>query len=459
MLKKSLFTLAVALCSSGQVGAQVRNADACEVTASPAVVSWLRRNAVPLKTTRADRPWGDLRRLQHIVGDSRVVGLGESIHGAQEFFAIRHRLLRFLVEEMGFTAFAMETGFAEAARINDYVLGRGEEPDRWEHNWFTWGFGAEEELQSLVRWMRSYNADPRNVRKLRFYGVDIPVSYSSPRAALTGAVRYLEQVDSEFAISTLRQRLEDLVSKFEGSGGSDEARGISLRKYRALPVETRDGYAAALSDLINRYETHRPDYISASSPEAYGWAYRHAVVARQMDTAFRAKTRSDREVSNTRDRAIADNTLWALEQEGADGRVVLWAHNWHLQKNRSMADTSESSATPLTRAGEHLRSSLGRKYVSIGFSYQSGSDRGWMDYQRNVGDPARCGSLDAELDRVGLPMYIVDLRRAPSGAVVDWLKQPRPQRGEYSYPLVNAFGAWDVVLHMHRITPARRRTR
>jgi len=118
---------------------------------------------------------------------------------------VRHRLLEFLVEEMGFTAFAMETGFAEAAKINDYVLGRVEKPERWQHNWLTWGFGYEEELLALVRWMRRYNEDPRHTRKIHFYGVDVAVRYSSPLTAIEGALTYVHKVDPEYAAFQRKQ--------------------------------------------------------------------------------------------------------------------------------------------------------------------------------------------------------------------------------------------------------------
>ena len=369
-------------------------------------------------------------------------------------------MLRFLVEEMGFTAFAMETGFAEAARVNDYVLGRIEEPARWEHNWFTWGFGAEEELQSLVRWMRAYNADPRHVRKLHFYGVDVPVRYSSPRAAVDGAVGYLMQVDSEFRASLLRGRLNDLVSRFKGSGGSDESRGVSIRKYQALPVEVRDAYTAAVAELINRFEIKRPDLVQASTEDRYEWAYRHAIVARQMDSAFRARGAPNRvEEYNIRDRAISDNTLWALAREGSKGRLVLWAHNSHLQKDKLTPEGPDWDVrAPLTRAGEYLASSIGREYMNVGFSYYDGASTGWMPYlgDNGVGDPAACGSVDAELDRAGLSMFVIDLRTARNGPVAHWLSERRPQRFESSYERLTPSRAWDAILHIRRITPTRR---
>ena len=55
----------------------------------------------------------DLIPLKSLVGAARVVALGEPTHGAHEPLAFRNRLIRFLVEQMGFTAVALETGFTE----------------------------------------------------------------------------------------------------------------------------------------------------------------------------------------------------------------------------------------------------------------------------------------------------------------------------------------------------------
>jgi erythromycin esterase len=42
------------------------------------------------------------------VANAEVVGLGESTHAAHEQFAVMHRIVRFLVEEMGFRCVALE---------------------------------------------------------------------------------------------------------------------------------------------------------------------------------------------------------------------------------------------------------------------------------------------------------------------------------------------------------------
>ncbi len=428
-----------------------------------AFVAWAAKNAIPVTTTEPGKGFKDLQPIKKIIGNARVVALGESVHAAHEFYQVRHRLLEFLVEEMGFTAFAMETGFAEAVKINEYVLGRAEEPKQWKHNWFTWGFGYEKELQALVKWMRHYNENPRHTRKLHFYGIDVAVGYSSPLAAIEGALTYLDKVDPEYAAFARRQGVVLLVGKFLGSGGGDEFRNISLNKYKKLSVEERNAYTAAIADLVSRFETVRVDYIRRSSEDEYEWAYHYAIAARQLDTAYRAAAataKAEQEqswwlepaVGTARDRAMADNVLWALEREGPAGRIVVWAHNSHIMKART------PQAGP--RLGLFLDSMLGRDYVNIGFTFYQGAKSGWASYQTGMGEPAKPGTLDGELARVGLPMFIVDLRRLPKeGPVFEWLNQTRTMREsarEYDmhlYPIK----AWDAIFYIHSISPAQQK--
>ena len=49
--------------------------------------------------------------LKKIIGEARIVALGEATHGTHEFFQMKHRMLEFLVEEMGFNTFAMEAAW------------------------------------------------------------------------------------------------------------------------------------------------------------------------------------------------------------------------------------------------------------------------------------------------------------------------------------------------------------
>ena len=80
---------------------------------------WLREHVVPLKTTEPTDDFSDLMHLKQFIGDARIVGLGEAAHGGREFFTMKHRLLRFLVKEMGFTLLGFEDGWAESLNASD----------------------------------------------------------------------------------------------------------------------------------------------------------------------------------------------------------------------------------------------------------------------------------------------------------------------------------------------------
>jgi erythromycin esterase-like protein len=75
---------------------------------TPQVANWIRHNASQLTTIDPTAPLDDLAPLRRMVGDAQVVGLGESTHGAREAFTLKHRMLRLLVEELGFRSVAWE---------------------------------------------------------------------------------------------------------------------------------------------------------------------------------------------------------------------------------------------------------------------------------------------------------------------------------------------------------------
>ena len=154
------------------------------------MTAWLKSHAIPLTTVEAGQGFADMEPLKAVVGDAHVVALGEGTHGTREFFQFKHRMLEFLVEEKGFTAFAIEAPFAEALAVNDFVVNGIGDPAQAIKGMHFWTWSTEEVL-AMVLWMRQYNEDPGNVDKVRFYGFDMQYS-----AACTAAVlAYLEQVD------------------------------------------------------------------------------------------------------------------------------------------------------------------------------------------------------------------------------------------------------------------------
>jgi erythromycin esterase len=168
-----------------------------------AFVLWAKSHAVPLRTVDVSGDDADLRPLQGMVGSARIVALGEAAHGAHEPLALRNRIFKFLVERMGFTAIAIESGITESQRVQEYVLGGDGAARQVVHDDLTWGFGEYEENVALVQWMHDYNADPAHSHKIRFYGVDLSAgedaAFGRARITIDAALSYLARVDTASA--------------------------------------------------------------------------------------------------------------------------------------------------------------------------------------------------------------------------------------------------------------------
>jgi len=432
----------------------------CQEQAPEAFTKWVRQAAVPLDTGGRSTRDRDLEVLKHAAKSARIVALGEAARRVEEFYQLRSRLLRFLVEQMGFTAFAMESGFAEGIKINDYLLGRTGEPANWQDG-FTFGFGDETETQALFRWMRQYNDDLRHRRKLHFYGIDVMVPYSSPQTALNIAFAYLDRVDPAFISSRTRTDLESSVQKLLGSGAGRSFMDRSFRKYAKLPRAEQDAYTASISDLLARFDANRTEYIRRSSRDAYEWAQHAAVAARQLDTTYRADVagaKSPQELNTVmpdyiweaRDAAMFENISWALQQEGPSGRILLWAHNLHLFKGSVPSDRHDERGP---RLGLLLDDHFGSEYFAIGTDFDEGKPQ-WQP-ARKAGE---CGTVEYEFSRIGLPGFLLDLRLArQKRADTDWIVKPRRMRADIPAAdyLTIPSQAWDALVFIRRITPVQ----
>ena len=199
---------------------------------SAELVSWVREHAVTLSAVEAGNGFADLEPLRTLVGNSRIIALGEPTHGSREIFQLKHRLVEYFTSELGFSVFALEANMPEARKVNEYVAyGRGNSSDavRGLGEW-TW---STEEVRAMVEWMRRYNADGAGIpggHRIEFAGFDIqsPLSSASIVRDFTSThdQAYLPEVDR--AIAALKADGNDSVGFANGSFPVDIARGHHL---------------------------------------------------------------------------------------------------------------------------------------------------------------------------------------------------------------------------------------
>lgn len=190
------FVLLLLTCCLIQPAAAQTNTQPASQT-NQATVDWIKANAVRLQTPEAGNGFADMQPLKKIVGNARIVSLGEATHGSREFFQLKHRMLEFLASEMGFTIFSIEANMPEAYRLNDYVLNGNGDPARLLKGMYFWTWDTQEVLE-MIRWMREFNKSGKG--RVQFTGFDM----QTPTVAMEIVNDFVAKYDAAF-LETLRK--------------------------------------------------------------------------------------------------------------------------------------------------------------------------------------------------------------------------------------------------------------
>ena len=102
----------------------------------------------------------DYRPLMELIGNSRFVLLGEASHGTHDFYHTRTQITKWLIEEKGFSAVAVETDWPDAHRVNRYVRGGDEDAEAVEalgsfKRFPTW-IWRNTDVVEFVDWLRQH---------------------------------------------------------------------------------------------------------------------------------------------------------------------------------------------------------------------------------------------------------------------------------------------------------------
>jgi erythromycin esterase len=374
---------------------------------------WLGKSASPLRTPTPSEDVSDLEPLRRMVGSARLVGLGEATHGTREFFQLKHRIVQFLVQEMGFTLFGIEATWPEANDLNRYVLTGEGDPAHLLANLYFWTWNTQEVLD-MVLWMRAWNARAPADRKVQFLGFDMQF----PGAAMDSVLAFVRRVaPSDTAFVTDRYAC---LSAFRNRGAVPGYRPPNQAGYAAQPFALRADCRRALTEVHDRVRDRRAPWTALTSGSSYAAALQSARVVQQWEQmADQAMTTTTR--PQTRDYFMAENTIWLLNQAGSSARVVLWAHNGHV-------------ANRVGWMGSWLRISHNESYVNLGFLFGRGgfnavgmgSVTGLRPWTAEI---VLETSYEAAFVGAGRPLLLLDARLIPgAGAAARALGGPLPMR-------------------------------
>jgi len=406
----------------------------------------LRQHANPIRGAAEDYDG-----LLELIGDARIVLLGEATHGTHEFYVQRARITKRLIKEHGFNAVAVEADWPDACRVNRYVRGQNRDPGAIESlagfNRFPAWMWRNAEVLDFIGWLRSHN-DQVGIpsRQVGFHGLDL---YSLHKS-MNEVIAYLERTDADEARNA--KELYGCLDRYgpdpqnygllASSGVGEDCRNEVLQQLlmlqeKKLALLARDGAAAA------------DDFFVASQ---------NARIVKNAEAYYRTMFRSDVSSWNLRDQHMMETLtelIDYLQTFQQAPRVVVWAHNSHL---------GDARATRMSRRGELNLGQLVRQrfpYHSklIGFTTHTGTVAAASGWHLPVERKAVRNSLDDSYENLfhltGIPNFWLDLNH---GTVREALGTPRLQRAigvvyhphserQSHYFLADLRDQFDAVLH------------
>lgn len=409
-----------------------------------------------------DAPGGlpPVEALEEIIGDARIVLIGESSHGTHEFYEARAQITKWLIEEKGFAGVAAEADWPDAYRVNRYVHGRGTDRSADEalsgFERFPAWMWRNVVVRDFVDWLRDHNQRRESTiggRQAGFYGLDL---YSLHRS-MREVIAYLDDVDPQAAA---RARMR--YSCFDHASADDgQAYGFAAAFGAGLSCE-REVVDQLVEMQRTTMEYAQRDGLLAED-EAFH-AQQNAQTVLDAERYYRAMFSGRVTSWNLRDQHMAQ-TLQALlthldRRHGAGtSRIVVWAHNSHVGDARATEVGSDGQLT----LGQLVRERYGDGCRLIGFTTYSGTVTAASEWggiaERKFVRPALNGSVEELFHETERPAFLVSpmISRAAAepldtvrlGRAIGVIYLPATERQSHYYH-VRPGDQFDAIIHIDR---------
>jgi erythromycin esterase len=405
-------------------------------------IAWIRENhhaiQQPPVAPRED-DFADLQFLKGVIGDRRIVQIGESHHSVAEYGAVKTRLIKFLHQEMGFDVLAFESSIYECFAADLRRMA----PDEalFSTIFSVWAF---EELLPLFEYLKHSHTTPR---PLSFAGFDPQIS---SRTGVASRPAFLERVvgmiDARYAREVAQfdaQFIDRIQREGPAYAREEEARLVAfyarlsefLQENRGLLMELMEG---DVSPLI----AQRVAWSSVKLVQLL-----RSFDVNPDDTSLQGHMA-------IRDSAMADNLTFLANDLYAGRKIIVWAANIHVRH------ANQKTTWVFPTMGGWLAERFRDELYTIGLY----PNRGTVPGGRSIFtiDPAEPGTMERLLSDAGSSQLFVDLLNHPPGAGTRWMYEPMLSRdAAISGPqamlpvLIVPRDQYDGLLFIDRVTAPR----
>ena len=302
----------------------------------------------------------NLDGLLERIGNSRLVLIGEASHGTAEFYDMRARITRELIEKRGFDIVAVEADWPDAAMIDFFIRGYGHKPtlkNRPFSDFPSWMW-ANHSVLAFTHWLNDYNHSFDSAEDaVGFYGLDLYNMFGSMKAVLD----YLQDVDPKMA-EVARWSYGCLMPW--ANDPSLYSRDMQSGRYRGCEHEV----FAVWRDLRKNREYYRRADREVDR-QHYFSAEQNARLIRNGERYYRTMHHAGNDSWNQRDQNMLETLLAILDYRGQRSKAVVWAHNSHIGDARA----TDMRFRGQLNLGQLARETFGDDAYLIGFGTDHGT--------------------------------------------------------------------------------------
>ena len=306
--------------------------------------------AHPLADAHPDTIDPGLDLLIDFLGDTPLVGLGEATHGTADFYQMKDKIFRALVQQKNFKSIIFELPWGNAWVINEFVTkGIGTANSTVNQGGY-WTYDTKE-VRELAQWIHDYNLSLPDEEKIYFVGCDPQGSNFDVERDMISS--YLQTVQPDSVI--------ELFKNYNHLPKSD----LSNYKRESDSIKTLN--IIGTKKVYEHFVRNRDLFIDASSELEYEIALMAAHVIQHREYIYR--------IGNSgvpRDSLMAIYSEWWQRILGDQAKVAIWAHNLHVM---------DAAVINADWMGTYLRQRHGEDYKNVAFSFTTGT---FNAFQANI---------------------------------------------------------------------------
>jgi erythromycin esterase len=287
----------------------------------------------------------DLTFLDSLLFEKKIVLLGESSHGINEYSLLKLRFIKYLHEKLHFNTILFESGISECAYIDENK--ENLTPTEMLNNgvFFIW------QTQSNIRLMQ-YIKD----NNIKIYGIDN--QYTSPKNS-----EYIKLVGFKIDIN--------LSSKIYSLDTAIAQLYFNKNTYSNVFNSAKDRFLCLKSEMNKTYTS----FISKIDSVLHTKNLQQAISENKLlllrkillKKLYYVNTVTQGSVySKQRDSIMGNNLKFIVDSLDKDSKIIVWAHNSHISKT--------GSQNPTSYLGKIIQKNYGKVTYGIGlYAYQGES--------------------------------------------------------------------------------------